>query len=178
MIYKFEYKFDKQKLLAEARDLNGWLFFGDLIAGIVYHDWLIKYVNIEGDQRSLGVDGLPYALEITKRFQRILGYDCKPRFYCQKQGFTIPYHTDSGTLCSINFVLSGASDPIKLKAGGIETTEYYTVALLDTQVCHSIKASTEDRYLFKLSIFDKSYEEVKDLLQLDLLANPRSYMVD
>ena len=46
MIYKFEYKFDKQRLLAEAKDLKGYVFFGDLMAGTVFHDWLIKYVNI------------------------------------------------------------------------------------------------------------------------------------
>ena len=168
-IYKFEYKFDKQRLLAEAKDLKGYMFILNIITGIIYHDYAIKYVNIEEDESVLGVNGLSYAIAITKQFQQILGYDCKPRFYCQKQGYTIPYHTDSGPSCSINFVLSDTPDPIKLKVRGTEITEYYTVALLDTQVCHSVGASTKDRYLFKLSIFDKSYEEIKNLL-----ANPRT----
>lgn len=166
MIFKFNHKFDKQKLLAEAKDPKGYILYANIPAGVIYHDWLIKYVNTEEDQSALGVNGLSYAIAIAKQFQQILGYDCKPRFYCQKQGYTVPYHTDSGTSCSINFVLSDTPDPIKLKVRGTEITEYYTVALLDTQVCHSVGASTEDRYLFKLSIFDKSYEETRKLLGL------------
>ena len=102
----------------------------------------------------------PYALELAKYFIDLVGDDAWPRFYYQKKGFKLRLHTDRGTQCSINFVLTEDPDPIYFEN---DEQVYYKVALLNTSELHGVIA-TKDRYLFKLSFSDTSFEKVKDVL--------------
>ena len=108
----------------------------------------------------------PYASSIQKYFEDLLGFDISSRFYLQKKGFMLPLHRDRGTYCAINMVLGDDYDPIRFK----EHEEYYKVALLNTQSMHGV-AATKDRYLFKMSFKNNTYEEVKDKLQNTLNTN-------
>jgi len=81
--------------------------------------------------------------------------DVRPRFYIQHKGMTIPMHKDRGTECSFNFILEGTS-PIKFE----DKEEVYKKAILNTQVMHGVYDTIDDRILYKISIFDETYNEV------------------
>ena len=150
-LYKFEFNFDKERLLIEAKDPNGYVSFIDPKTGNVLDQWLIKRIDSG------------YGKELSDYFQLLLQTRIKPRFYNQKAGFDLPFHKDRGTQCSINFVLTG-KDMISFK----DFDEYYEVALLDTQTEHAVLNTTEDRLLFKLSIPDMSFKDVHDVLSSGL----------
>ena len=67
-------------------------------------------------------------------------------------------------------VLGDDYDPIRLESDGVPTIKYYKTALLNTQSLHGVNA-TKDRYLFKMSFKDNSFEEVRDKLHNSLNTN-------
>lgn len=150
-LYRFNFVFDKDKLLEQGNDNNGYETFEDPIEkGKFLNYWQIKKVNTG------------YAGELALFFKNLLNLtDIRPRFYIQKAGSSLGWHIDRNTLCSINIVLSDDPDPISFEYG----TELYTIALLNTQKTHAVFNVTSDRLLFKLSIFDKSYDDVKHILK-------------
>lgn len=160
-LYRFELIFDKNKLTEQALDVNGYKTFEDPAnKGIFLDFWQIKKVNSG------------YAQDIAEYFMNLLSVsDIRPRFYVQKAGSSLGWHIDRDTLCSINIVLTGDSDPISFKYG----VEYYTVALLNTQKEHAVLNTVTDRVLFKMSIFDKCYDDVKEILKTN--DNKAAFMV-
>ena len=113
------------------------------------YKWLIKRVDSG------------YGKQLQDYFKDILDSDdIRPRFYIQQEGYTLPWHTDNGTLCSINIVCNEDTSPINFRDEDI----FYKVALLNTQVEHSVSTTTKERWLFRLSIFDKKFEAVRDRL--------------
>lgn len=82
------------------------------------------------------------------------------RFYRLLANSTLPYHTDRSTECSVNMILSGESAPVKFRQNGEEAEYNYELALLNTQVEHSVVNGDTDRILFKISIFDETFEDV------------------
>ena len=82
------------------------------------------------------------------------------RFYRLIANTTLPWHVDSGTKCSVNFLLSGKTAPIIFKSG----TYHYKQALLNTTVEHSVRNGPVDRILFKISIFDLDFDQVSSRL--------------
>ena len=97
-----------------------------------------------------------YAKYLIKRF--MLG-EVRPRFYFLPKGVEIPEHIDNNTKCSINFLIN-SKNPAPVTIEGVDY--YYKTCLLNTQKMHSVKNNTEDRLLFKLSIFDDDFETVKE----------------
>ena len=82
------------------------------------------------------------------------------RFYRLKANSTLPMHIDSGTKCSINFLLNGYGAPVLFESG-----EYtYKQALLNTSIMHSVINVDKDRILFKISIFELDFNQVSSLL--------------
>ena len=157
-LYHFDYEYDKQTLLEEAKQLEGYKPFVDPHpqSDFDFNDWQIKYVCLEEDL-------FPYAIKVATYFQDLLDVKIKPRFYYQKPNFTLPFHQDRGTLCSINLVLTENPAPIAFEDG----IEYYRVALLNTQARHSITTKETERRLYKLSIKDYTYQEIKKRLILE-----------
>lgn len=83
-----------------------------------------------------------------------------PRFYRLKANSPLPWHRDRATQCSINVILSDTCAPVLFRTNN-EIFEYkYTVALLNTQIEHSVPSFDEDRLLFKISIFDEDFDSV------------------
>lgn len=80
----------------------------------------------------------------------------KPRFYWLEPFFELPEHIDYGTTCSLNFVLSDDPAPVTI----LGKDYLYKQALLNTTVLHSVKNGAKERVLFKISIFDETYDEV------------------
>lgn len=116
------------------------------------------------------VDG--YGAIVCEYFSKILDTEVKPRFIVQKKGFVLNYHKDRGTKSAINFVLSTQDDPIRFRKTVDASTSYYTFnykqALIDVQQEHEVVASSEDRYLFKLSLPDLDFNEAKKRLVADV----------
>lgn len=83
------------------------------------------------------------------------------RFYRLLANQTLPWHIDRGTECSINIVLSDSAAPIMYKINDKIYEYEYTVALINTQLEHSVINGSEDRILFKISIFDEDYNAVR-----------------
>jgi hypothetical protein len=162
-IYRFNYNFDKELLLKEAQDLSGYQIFEDPAnKGTFLNFWKIKKVNSG------------YAQEIADYFLKLTNSkDIRPRFYIQEIGSSIDWHTDRNTLCSINFVLSGNEDPISFTYG----TEFYNIALLNTQKEHAVLNIKSERLLFKLSIFDICYDNVKNCLKNNILINEKNELL-
>ena len=117
-------------------------------SGKTMHFWMIC--------RDVG----PYTKEINERMCKTLDVQCHPRYYVLKDQFEIPWHTDRGTKCAINMILSTDRDPIWFRKNDVEKSYEYSFSLIDVQTEHRVAAVTEARQLFKMSIFDKSYEEV------------------
>jgi len=87
------------------------------------------------------------------------------RFYRLKANTTLPMHIDSGTKCSINFLLNGDGAPVIFENG-----EYtYKQALLNTSIMHGVVNGDKDRIIFKISIFESTYDEIKHKLKDCLL---------
>jgi hypothetical protein len=93
-----------------------------------------------------------YAQKIMNDF----GVNGKPRFYWLSPYTVLPEHVDNGTACSINFVLSDEAAPVTVE--GIDY--FYTQALLNTSVPHSVTNGAQERVLFKISLFNISYEQM------------------
>jgi hypothetical protein len=142
MLRKIDYPFDNNILLADALEIEGYKAFVDPFNGKVSPQWQQKF-NISD-----------YAQIISDHWKEILQVENRPRFYIQKEGFTVPWHKDRGTKVAINFVLSGFKSPIEFRNGPVE----YTVAMIDVQKEHRVTASNGKRILFKLSIFDIDYD--------------------
>lgn len=152
-LIEFEIDFDKEKLLEEANDLTGYKEFIDPKFNIPIKGWMIKTVNSG------------YALEISNFFKEYFNIkDGKPRFYILDSSFGLPFHIDRGTLCSFNFLLSENPDPISFRYGKV----YYKNALLNTTIEHAVLPTTNKRILFKISIFDKNFDEIKNILPYKL----------
>lgn len=94
--------------------------------------------------------------------------DYRPRFYTLDADTYLITHTDLGTKCSLNFVISGGDSPVIFE-GEINTKPdvnsrfyyLYQAALFNTTLPHGVVNGSNDRILFKISIFDKTYEEVR-----------------
>lgn len=98
-------------------------------------------------------DMFPYAQELCDMFGIKNG---KPRFYRLKANTELPMHIDLNTECSLNIVLSDKPAPVNFEDGSYS----YKSCILNTSVLHGVVNGPEDRRLFKISIFDQSFEEV------------------
>lgn len=142
MITHLNYDFDKELLLQQAEEAK---------ENAVEFS-VPKYPHIQFKGWDIGHYTSPYIEKIMKDF----GVIGKPRFYWMAPFVQIPTHTDDGTLCSLNFILTENAAPITI--GGEQ--HIYQAVLLDTTVPHSVVNEEHERIMLKISIFDKTYEEV------------------
>lgn len=94
------------------------------------------------------------------KFCNDTGLQGKPRYYILDGNSMLPPHVDLNTECSINHLLLGNAAPITYTNHG----EFkYKTALINTKEEHSVNNTEHgDRYLFKISFFDYTFEEVKE----------------
>lgn len=81
-----------------------------------------------------------------------------PRFYILEANTSLMMHVDQDTTCALNFVLSDNAAPVRFGSGN---SYFYKSALLNTGIKHAVDKTDSDRILFKLSIKDESFEDVK-----------------
>jgi hypothetical protein len=139
-IFIFDFVFDKEILLKEFYNQS---------------NNLITYTDPRGENKDLKIARLidfDYANYLNSLF-KING---KPRFFVIEENSTLPMHQDHETLCSINILLDENPAPII-----IEEKEYhYYQGVLNTQKLHGVNNLGSRRIVFKLSVFDESYEQV------------------
>ena len=140
-ILHLKYTIDKDILLQQAAEIKSSAsVYVDPRPGLGTPDWLIK----------------KHTSEYIEKIIADLGINARPRFYWLKPFASLKEHTDNGTECSVNFIISENAAPIT-----IEGIDYlYRSALLNTQRRHSVTNGPEERILLKISIFDKTYEEI------------------
>jgi len=81
-------------------------------------------------------------------------------FYRLLANETLPWHTDTDTKCSLNFILNANEAPVSYESG----TYTYKQALINTEIPHMVENGDVDRILYKISIFDLSFEEMELLV--------------
>lgn len=110
----------------------------------------------------------------TKKWSELLHADARARYYWLKPNRQLWWHTDAGTKCAINYILNGNTARVQFSETGEDLEgpppekfyEFsYDAAILDVTKYHSVPNDSDTpRILFKISIFDKSYEEIVNLL--------------
>jgi hypothetical protein len=98
----------------------------------------------------------PYIEKIIHDF----GVGGSPRFYWLAPNTKLGTHVDNGTTCSINLILNENPAPVTMS----DIDMFYNQALLNTTVPHSVTNGPEERVLLKISIFDKTFEEVSEII--------------
>jgi len=138
-----DYPFDKEQLLIEAQYAKAQAEpYGNdpRYPGQQFNEWLISHYNSD------------YIKTILDDFE----IEGKPRFYWLEPNVLLPEHVDHNTECALNFVLSDNPAPVTFNG-----KEYlYKSALLNTQEPHSVQNGNYERILFKISIFNESYESL------------------
>lgn len=138
-----EYEIDKNLLLEQAKEAKKF--------SKPYTD--SRYPGLQLDDWHIGHYTSPYIEKIILDF----GIQGKARFYWLEPLAIIPEHVDNGTLCSLNFMLTGSA-PITIKGNDYS----YESILLNTTVPHSVTNNEQERIMLKISIFDETFEEVAE----------------
>lgn len=149
-VFTFETDIDFERLLLICGNkYDGFEPFKNPYADEIFGWWHMKHV-------SKG-----YPQEIAEYFESILETKLHPRFIIQDKGSTLPWHVDHGTTAAINFVLEqGQTDMIHFRDG----SAHYETALINVSEEHCVPEVKEDRILFKLSMFDVKFEDIKQKL--------------
>jgi hypothetical protein len=150
LFIKLNYPLDKELFLrsAEKAKEHARPYTDKRYAGLQMDTWLIGHYTDEHIEKLIAdfeVDG-------------------KPRFYWTAPNSVIPEHTDNGTQCSLNFILS--EDPAPITFFGEDY--YYDQILLNTTQPHSVTNTSTERILLKISIFDETYEQLSKRLKYKL----------
>jgi hypothetical protein len=136
-----DYPLDRERLLVSANRAR--------LHAQAYQDW-------RNNQAMDFWQIAQYSDEYIEQIQNDLEISGKPRFYWAAANCVIPTHIDYNTQCAVNFVLSDSPAPVTFR-----TREYlYTQAVLNTAQPHSVINGPIERILFKISIFDESYESL------------------
>jgi len=146
-IIHLNYKINKEKLLKEAAQAksNATGYTDSRYPDLKMEDWLIGHHHSQ------------YVNEIMDDF----GIVGKPRFYWLQPYAVIPEHVDNGTLCGLNFILTDKASPITFG----DKDYYYESILVDTTKPHSVKNNQHERIMFKISIFNETFEQVAEKIK-------------
>lgn len=87
-------------------------------------------------------------------------------FYTQKADFELPFHTDDGPKCALNYLIDG-NEPIVFEDYG---PVHYKMGLMNVSKRHMVPAGKVDRVLLRYSFMSLDFETVGDRL-VDLLHN-------
>lgn len=175
VIYKFDYEYDKNKLIEESNNVK---FFpiNQKNMDRLNRLGLYRFESLETEDKKWFRDQKTwkYSSQIEKNegtevsrieedFKKILKVDhLDPKFLSQEVGTKVTMHRDAGIKCAINFLISGTSTPIIFKDVG----EFnYVNALINTDELHAVPEQTnEPRLIFKLRTNHISFSEARQRL--------------
>jgi hypothetical protein len=102
-----------------------------------------------------------HSSEYVEQVMRDFGIKGKPRFYWLQPHAVIPEHVDNGTLCGLNFILTDQASPITFG----DKDYFYEAILVNTSLPHSVINNEHERIMFKISIFDETFEQVAEKIK-------------
>lgn len=146
-VLHLNYKIDKQRLLDEAAAVKH--------TAVGYTD--SRYPDLSMDDWLVGHHTSEYVKKIMSNF-KVTG---KPRFYWLQPYAVIPEHVDNETLCGLNFILTDQASPISFQ----EKDYIYQSALVNTALPHGVENNQHERIMFKISIFNETFEQVADRIK-------------
>jgi len=146
-VLHLNYKIDKQRLLDEATAIKH--------TAVGYTD--SRYPDLSMDDWLVGHHTSDYVKKIMSDF-KVVG---KPRFYWLRPFATIPEHVDNGTQCGLNFILTDHASPISFG----DTSYFYESILVNTTLPHSVVNNEKERIMFKISIFNETFEQVANRIK-------------
>lgn len=151
-VLRFQFPFSNELLLKEFEQVKDKLVpYQDERFTTPSVNWMVV--------PDLSQFNLPYVnnitLAVTKTYN-IKGH-ISPHFYFLQKKSILRNHVDFNTKCAINHVIQGGTAPVTYPDFGVW---HYETALLDTSRIHGVVNKEEDRILFKISIFDETYEQV------------------
>ena len=146
-VLHLSYKIDKSRLLLEAEKIKH--------QAVGYTD--SRYPNLKMNDWLVGFHSSEYVVQIMKDF----GVIGKPRFYWLQPYAVIPEHVDNDTLCGLNFILTDQASPITFG----EKDYYYKSVLVNTTLPHSVNNNEHERIMFKISIFNETFEQVAEKIK-------------
>lgn len=142
-IMGFNFDFDKQKLLDQ------------------YRKNLDNSSNFDADGLPVSIPKIQFQEDFEFDYADLLmdyfGVKGEAKYYTVKKGSDFDLHVDTLPLCSINVLLSGNPAPVYI--GG--KNYLYRNCVLNIKQPHGVFMNDEERILFKISIFDYTFEEVK-----------------
>lgn len=150
-IIHINYKIDKEKLLKEAASIKE--------SATGYTD--TRYPDLKMNDWLVGHHSSEYIQQIMRDFD----VEGKPRFYWLQPYAVIPEHVDNGTLCGLNFILTDHASPITFG----DKDYFYESVLVDTTKPHSVKNNDHERVMFKISIFNETFEQVASKIKRFIL---------
>lgn len=103
----------------------------------------------------------------TAYFEEKLGVAGEGNFYYMPAGTSLPAHRDQKSICALNVIIGDCTDPVRYDETGNEYS--YKTALLDTVKIHSVPKLKKDRLIYKFSVIDRSFEEMKEIIKQKLL---------
>lgn len=151
-IHNIDIEYDKDKLISEANLIDFKPFELPEPRGS-WFDYVPTWLQGRVSENNTASEVFRIADIISNK---IGTKDIRPRFYKQDENTELPMHSDNGTLCAINIILSDDFAPIVFEKDGAHT---YNCAILNVQERHSVPAFHKQRFLIKYSIFDVSYAE-------------------
>lgn len=146
-VLHLNYKIDKQRLLDEAAAVKH--------TAVSYTD--SRHPDLSMDDWLVGHHISEYVKKIMSDF-KVTG---KPRFYWLQPYAVIPEHVDNETLCGLNFILTDQSSPISFG----DQHYFYESILVNTTLPHSVVNNEHERILFKISVFNETFEQVADRIK-------------
>jgi len=81
-------------------------------------------------------------------------------FYTQKADFELPFHTDDGPKCALNYLIQG-NEPIVFEDYG---PVHYKFGLMNVSERHMVPAGKVDRVLLRYSFMTLDFYTVRDRL--------------
>jgi hypothetical protein len=146
-VLHLNYKIDKQLLLKEAQAVKN--------LATSYTD--SRYPDLKMDDWLVGHHSSEYVEQVMRDF----GIKGKPRFYWLQPYAVIPEHVDNGTLCGLNFILTDQASPITFG----DKNYFYEAILVNTSLPHSVINNEYERIMFKISIFDETFDQVAEKIK-------------
>ena len=92
----------------------------------------------------------------------ILSDEIRINFYTQKADFELPFHTDDGPKCALNYLIQG-EEPIVFEDYG---EVHYKLGLMNVSERHMVPAGKVDRVLLRYSFMTLGMEEVIERLSI------------
>ena len=92
----------------------------------------------------------------------ILSDEIRINFYTQKADFELPFHTDDGPKCALNYLIQG-EEPIVFEDYG---SVHYKLGLMNVSKRHMVPAGKVDRVLLRYSFMSLGIVEVSKRLSI------------